>query len=112
MSERKGFKPMLASLMAMAGMDPMRLPASAGMLPRKFRSHRTGKRKHNGRNKPLFTMGYRGFPRRMNRMPFTAPTIDQVRKIERQHKIRIWVKEGLMYYKGTGKLFDRKHHAT
>lgn len=105
MSERKGFKPMLAALASTLGLfnDPLRLPSQAGRPPKKMQ----GKRKFEGRDKPYFTMGYRGFPR-VPRILGTAsaPTIDQVRNLERKYKTRLHVKMGLIYFKSDGVLFN------
>lgn len=53
-----------------------------------------------GRTKPFFSMGHRGFaktPLPIGRIP--APTLDQVRKIERQIKRKLHVKFGALYEK-------------
>ena len=59
--------------------------------------------------KPAFSMGYRGFPRTMNRLGSTsAPTIDQVRKLEQTYMCKLHVKRGLIYFKdGTVFTHDR-----
>lgn len=50
--------------------------------------------------KPAFSMGYRGAPRTMTRPgSIPAPTIDQVRRLERAYMCRLHVKGGLIYFK-------------
>ena len=59
--------------------------------------------------KPAFSMGYRGFPRTMNKLGSTpAPTIDQVRKLERAYMCKLVVKRGLIYFRdGTAFTHER-----
>lgn len=62
--------------------------------------------------KPAFTCGFRGFPRTLKPLgSISAPTIDQVRNIERAYLCKIHVRNGLMYFKDTEIAFthDRGH---
>jgi hypothetical protein len=53
-------------------------------------------------HKPAFSMGYRGAPRKMTpNGNIPAPTIDQVRKLERAYMCKLSVKRGVMYFRGT-----------
>ena len=57
--------------------------------------------------KPAFTMGFRGMPRRTPD-PWSqpvAPTLDEVRAIERAYMVKLHVKKGFMYFKDTGEAF-------
>lgn len=104
MSERKGFKPMLAALAANLGLfkDPLALPPQAGRMPR-----RTRKTHNEPRYKKAFSMGFRGFPKGLTPVGgIPAPTIDQVRQLERKYKTRLHAKMGLIYFKTDGRLFD------
>jgi hypothetical protein len=59
--------------------------------------------------KPAFSMGFRGFPRTetpLGRTP--APTIDQVRELEKKYKVKLIVKEGLVYFKYGEELFTHE----
>lgn len=57
--------------------------------------------------KPAFSIGFRGKPRTYsNPSGIPAPTLDQVRRREREFRTRIVVKKGLMYFKSDSKLFD------
>lgn len=51
--------------------------------------------------KSAFSMGYRGFPRTMTpRGRIKAPTIDQVRRLERAYMCKLHVKDGgLLYFR-------------
>lgn len=67
--------------------------------------------------KPAFSMGFRGAPRTTKPTGMTpAPTIDQVRNIERAYLCRIHVKNGVMYFKNTSTAFTpergKKHRMT
>lgn len=50
-------------------------------------------------HKPAFSMGHRGFPRTMRLGKVAAPTIDQVRKLERAYMCKLIVKDGLLYFR-------------
>lgn len=104
MSERKGFKPMLASLMAKAGFplnDPLALPDSSGRVPKRIR-----KKHDEPRYKPCFSMGYRGYPKSLTpRGLVPAPTIDQVRFLEREYGHRLMVRYGTIRFRD-GSLFS------
>jgi len=56
-----------------------------------------------------FTSGFRRTMEAPGRIP--APTLDQVRHIERQYKVRLHVKQGLMYFKSDGQLFTHAEGA-
>lgn len=59
--------------------------------------------------KPAFTCGFRGAPRTMKPLgSIPAPTIDQVRNLERAYMCRLHVRNGLMYFKGTNIAFSHK----
>ena len=52
--------------------------------------------------KPASSCGWRGAPRKMEptgRIP--APTIDQVRRLERAYMCKLTVKQGMIYFRGT-----------
>jgi hypothetical protein len=56
-------------------------------------------------------MGYRGWPKtevRCGGVP--APTMDQVRKKEREYGLKLHVKNGLLFFKSDGVMFT-KHEA-
>ena len=51
-------------------------------------------------HKPAFSMGFRGDPRTMRRTgAIPAPTIDQVRKLEKKYLCKLVVKQGLIYFR-------------
>jgi hypothetical protein len=67
------------------------------------------KRMRPKRFKPAFSMGYRGFPKTMTRPgSIDAPTIDQVRNLERKHGQRLHVKHGVLFFKTDGIMFTRE----
>ena len=52
--------------------------------------------------KPASSCGWRGAPRKMTPTgSIPAPTIDQVRKLERAYMCKLTVKRGVMYFRGT-----------
>lgn len=52
--------------------------------------------------KPAFTCGFRGLPRTLKPLgSIPAPTIDQVRKLERAYMCKLTVKRGVIYFRGT-----------
>jgi hypothetical protein len=61
--------------------------------------------------KPAFTCGFRGWPRTMTRPgSIPAPTIDQVRRLERAYMCKLHVKQGLIYFTdGTPFTHERGH---
>ena len=59
------------------------------------------------RYKPLFTCGFRGFPKTYTPIgQARAPTIDEVRTLERSYMCRLDVKQGLIYFREDGKAFS------
>jgi hypothetical protein len=59
--------------------------------------------------KPASTYGFRGSPRSSSRPgAATAPTIEEVRKIERAYMCRIHVKQGLLYFAHTDTPFTHE----
>ena len=52
-------------------------------------------------HKPIFSMGFRGYPRVLNVGHIPAPTLDQVRSLERAYLCKLTVKHGLIYFRGT-----------
>lgn len=59
------------------------------------------------RYKPAFSCGFRGFPKTHTPIgSVPAPTIDQVRKLERTFMCRLVVKQGLIYFREDGKPFS------
>ena len=65
------------------------------------------------RYKPAFTMGFRGFPKTYKPCgSVPAPTMDQVRKLERASMPKLHVKAGgLLYFKEDGRVFTREEAA-
>lgn len=49
--------------------------------------------------KPRASHGFRGLPRTLKQHFVPAPTIDQVRKLERTYMCRLIVKGGLIYFR-------------
>lgn len=60
------------------------------------------------RYKPAFSCGYRGWPKTSTPPgSIPAPTIDQVRHLERKYGQKIHVKLGVMYFATDGRMFTR-----
>jgi len=79
-----------------------------GMPNQLLRATKPGKRKKFFKYKPAFTCGFRGFPRTEIPLGITpAPTIDQVRRLERKYKTKLIVKLGLIYFKKDGEMFTK-----
>jgi len=56
-------------------------------------------------HKTAFSMGYRGFDKMLYpKGLYPAPTLNQVRDLERSHQVTLWVKGGKLYYRNTGKI--------
>lgn len=71
-----------------------------------------GMTRHMRGYKPAFTCGFRGFARRMKPPgSVPAPTIDQVRRLERTYACKIIVKAGWMYFKEGGQIFTEEEAA-
>ena len=70
------------------------------------------KAKRPKRYKPAFTMGFRGFPKTYKPCgSVPAPTMDQVRRIERAYMTKLHVKLGLLYFKEDGRVFTKEEAA-
>lgn len=69
----------------------------------------TGRRsKHTWAYKPAFTCGFRGFPRMSYPPGMTpAPTLDQVRRLERKYSTKLVVHRGLIFFKQGGDMFTK-----
>lgn len=83
-------------------MSMLRLKHDYGISP----SRKRVKMLRPKRFKPAFSSGFRGW-RKTEERPgrYPAPTIDQVRTLERKHNIRLHVKNGLIFEKYSGKMF-------
>lgn len=67
------------------------------------------KRLRPTRYKPAFSMGYRGTPKQFEAPGQTpAPTIDQVRRLERKYGQKLHVRLGVMHFASDGVLFDKE----
>jgi hypothetical protein len=107
--KQASFRAMLNTLINMGGMitDDMLIPRSGGFTPKSIQKFHP--RKFAGIYKPSFSMGFRGFERKtVPNGTYPAPTIDQVRNIERKYNIKLHVKRGLMYFANTNTVFDPK----
>lgn len=59
------------------------------------------------RYKPAFSCGFRGFPKTHTPIgSVPAPTIDQVRKLERTFMCKLVVKQGVIYFREDDKAFS------
>jgi len=97
----------LAMMAGSVGLDHLMGQSIPNSYPGKRGAGRAKKIKENNGYKPAFSCGFRGFPRTMTRPgSVTAPTLDQVRHIERNCGQKLHVKSGLLYFKSDGFRFS------
>jgi hypothetical protein len=102
MTQGQKLKVLRKLLNAFAGMDSMENNVS---VPTKGRNKR--RRYRTKTRVPMYKSAVSGFPRTSTPCgSIPAPTMDQVRRIEQKYKIKLHVKQGLLYFRD-GQIFNR-----